>query len=168
MWFITLHLPKAYHTRHFHSAIYQKNTHSRSASPKKRNMENILTETNLKSQARPKSDILTWPCSSSNMLAGFKSRYTMYRLKKFLMTIIFQKLHAPVHVFQSQNYFCSIEFHLIFIENSMLKLWNMWIDITCLIKIIQNFPVSFLAWFIYYLKFNKLLYLSISSVSLVI
>lgn len=31
----------------------------------------------LKSQARPRSEILTWPCSSSRMLAGFRSRYTI-------------------------------------------------------------------------------------------
>lgn len=30
-----------------------------------------------KSQASPRSDILTWPCSSSKMLAGFRSLYTM-------------------------------------------------------------------------------------------
>ena len=34
-------------------------------------------QTYLKSQARPKSDILTWPCSSRRMLAGFRSRYTI-------------------------------------------------------------------------------------------
>lgn len=35
-------------------------------------------ETHLKSQAKPRSLILTWPFSSSRMLAGFKSLYTMY------------------------------------------------------------------------------------------
>lgn len=33
-----------------------------------------------KSQANPRSDIRTWPCSSSNMLAGLRSLYTIYRL----------------------------------------------------------------------------------------
>ena len=68
-----------------------KRTLTHAQLPKKRNMENILTETNLKSQARPKSDILTWPCSSSNMLAGFKSRYTMYRLKNIFNDNYFSK-----------------------------------------------------------------------------
>ena len=36
----------------------------------------------LKSQASPRSEILTWPCSSSRMLAGFRSRYTMNLSKK--------------------------------------------------------------------------------------
>ena len=33
-----------------------------------------------KSQANPKSDILTWPCSSNRIFAGFKSLYTINRL----------------------------------------------------------------------------------------
>ena len=37
----------------------------------------VRPDSYLKSQARPKSDILTCPCSSNRIFAGFRSRYTI-------------------------------------------------------------------------------------------
>ena len=38
-----------------------------------------------KSQARPRSDILTWPCSSSRILAGYKPREKKSHIRSLLI-----------------------------------------------------------------------------------
>ena len=81
------------------------------------------------------------PCSSSNMLAGFRSRYTICRLDRcwviklslsvmmmivmmmmmMMMMMMARVLSWPVHVFKAKYDLGRIELHLVLVENPMLR-----------------------------------------------
>ena len=97
------------------------------------------------------------PCSSSNMLAGFRSRYTICRLDRcwviklslsvmimivMMMTMIVMMmmmarvLSWPVHVFKAKYDLGRIELHLVLVENPMLR--QVVVKVTWLMIIVDN------------------------------